>query len=66
MLAAVAPVGNSAAKGNVDRAKEAFEIFHGFLKSQREFVRLEVSMQVFSSPTPVGWTVMERLRIGFR
>ena len=66
MLAAVAPVGNSTAKGNVDRAREAFEIFHGLLKSQRDFTRLEVSMQVFASPTPMGWAVMEGLRVAFR
>lgn len=65
-MAAVAPVGNAAVKNNIDVAKKAFEVFHGILKSHRDFVRLEVTMQVFFSPTPLGWVVMENLRLAFR
>ena len=65
-MAAVAPVGNAAVKTNLDNAKEAFEVFHGILKSHRDFVRLEVSMQVFFSPSTLGWVVMENLRVAFR
>jgi hypothetical protein len=63
---AALPDGQVATRENFEAVNAAFEEFTKHVAVHREHIQHEINMQIVSTTSPMGWSAVEQLEIGFR